>query len=131
MKPMLIFAIVQFILVFLLLLAGISANGQTQTAIGITQSKKIWGDDTKYSVYIGIFVALPKNDPAFFPKCTDFNFVAIKGAYNDEVARLKEKYPASKFREVILRYPSPMKGQVTQNVEVELTFDQFKEIVCK
>lgn len=117
--------------VLLLLFIAASSFGQTQTAIGITQSKRIWGDDTKYSVYIGIFVALPKNDPAFFPKCNEFNFTAIKGAYNDEVARLKEKYPAARFREVVLRYPSPMKGQVTQNVEVELTFDQFKEIVCK
>lgn len=117
--------------VLILLLITVASFGQTQTAIGITQSKRIWGDDTKYSVYIGIFVALPKNDPSFFPKCNEFNFQAIKGAYNDEVARLKEKYPAARFREVVLRYPSPMKGQVTQNVEVELTFDQFKEIVCK
>lgn len=115
----------------LLLFISVASFAQTQTAIGITQSKKIWGDDTKYSVYIGIFVALPKNDPAFFPKCNEFNFAAIKGAYNDQVTRLKEQYPAARFREVVLRYPSPMKGQVTQNVEVELTFDQFKEIVCK
>lgn len=105
---------------FLFILSGLSVSAQ---AFIVPQNKQVWARHKMYHTYTAIFISIPRNEP-WFPKCADFNIDTIKKYYTLNVKQMKAKYPNARFREVVLQYPP-------KGTEVELTFDQFKEIICK
>lgn len=107
------------ILTGLFLLVGVSVNAQTNQTHTL-QVKKIWEDGREYPTYTG-FSFFP-NQP--LPKCEDFDVAKAKLEYEENVKHIKELYPNAKFRQVIVIY-APSRH------EVELTFEKFKEILCK
>lgn len=118
MKTLLLFSLAQFALAILLVVVANAQSNQTN----VLQTKRIWDDGREYPTYTAIY--LFPNKEKQFPRCDEFDLAKIKKEYTENVTWIKQKYPNAKFREVVIQY-APSRH------EVELTFDQLKEIACK